>query len=280
MPRLGTPEIMAMVDDILRDQPDNIMLPSFDELIGGPSSVPPEFRTAQYTVGFPPAEQTVQFLDTYGAERSRTWVPTVEASDFYLRLTQSCLRVIALGTRNCSVHGELCCDRTAAQFNHVYSLRHVNGTDFMPSLDPARDRQQLFGEWEEICASSLGPYSSDVFCFAPGETSFAPRQGPFLSYTLPHPPAAAASSLLHQAPRLPLFRCRATSGRGNHFISGDDRCGGAGVMESPLGFSSSRPHTGMPRRLRSCERADGVRYHTLDAFCLGEDKPTELGHVL
>ena len=162
----------------------------------------------------------------------------------------------------------------------VNSLRHVNGTDFMPSLDPARDRQQLFGEWEEICASSLGPYSSDVFCFAPGETSFAPRQGPFLSYTLPHPPAAAASSLLHQAPRLPLFRCRATSGRGNHFISGDDRCGGAGVMESPLGFSSSRPHTGMPRRLRSCERADGVRYHTLDAFCLGADKPTELGHVL
>ena len=67
---------MAMVDDVLRDQPDNIMLPSFDELIGGPSSVPPKFRTAQYTVGFPPAEQTVQFLDTYGAERSRTWVPT------------------------------------------------------------------------------------------------------------------------------------------------------------------------------------------------------------
>jgi hypothetical protein len=84
-------------------------------------------------VGFPDAEQHVYFVDTFGAERSRTWIPTVEAGDFYLRLTQSCLRVLALaagsGATSCDVNGELCCNRTFAQFTRIFSLKSTpNGT--------------------------------------------------------------------------------------------------------------------------------------------------------
>ena len=39
----------AMVDDVLRQKPANLMLPSFDEWIGGPSPVPQQFWVAQVT---------------------------------------------------------------------------------------------------------------------------------------------------------------------------------------------------------------------------------------
>lgn len=35
-------------------------------------------------------------IDIFGIERARTWEPTLEAGDFYLNLTASCIRVAAL----------------------------------------------------------------------------------------------------------------------------------------------------------------------------------------
>jgi hypothetical protein len=89
----------TQIDDVLRQQPDNVFLPSYDEWSGGHQPLPAKFVTAQTTVGFMPRDQAVAFLDTFGAERSRTWAPSLEAGDYYLRLTQSCIRVLALGER-------------------------------------------------------------------------------------------------------------------------------------------------------------------------------------
>lgn len=98
-----------------------------------PTALPqtaPSTWVAQGAVGFTPPEQHVQFCDTFGAERSRTWAPTEEAGDFYLRLTQSCLRVVALaaasGATTCDVADELCCDRKVPQFTRVFSLQSFN----------------------------------------------------------------------------------------------------------------------------------------------------------
>ena len=82
----------------------------------GPRPIDRRFWEAQGTVGFPYTEQHVSFLDTFGAERSRSWGPTMEAGTFYLQLTQSCLRVVALamasGATSCEhFTGELCCER-------------------------------------------------------------------------------------------------------------------------------------------------------------------------
>jgi hypothetical protein len=249
----------------------------------GPRPIEEMFWKAQGTVGFPYSEQHVSFLDTFGAERSRSWAPTAEAGTFYLELTQSCLRVVALaaaasGSRTCDVRGELCCERKYSAFTSVWSLRNANKTDYLPtsSHHEAAILQQD-GRYTEICASSLGPYGPDQFCYAPGETSLEARMGPFELYTLPTAPPAGHASLLHMGARTALYRC---NGAGVHFISADASCEGA-ARESLLGYASAVPHTGMPRILRRCERNDAVRYHMLDAPCVGSsDKAVVLGHVM
>ena len=104
-------------------------------------------------------------------------------------------------------------------------------------------------------------------------------------YSLPSPPPAGAASLLHQrTPRHPLYRCRRSNGI--HFVHREKSCGGddgrsSAVMEQLLGYASSAPHTGMPRRLWACERVDGVVYHALDADCLpGHVSVSALGWVM
>lgn len=102
--------------------------------------------------------------------------------------------------------------------------------------------------------------------------------GPFELYSLSVPPPQGHASLLHtNAARTGIYRC---NDAGIHFLSMDATCEGA-AMEQLLGYASAVPHTGMPRKLRRCERPDRVRYHTLDAPCASTaDRSTVLGHVL
>lgn len=53
-------------------------------------------------------------------------------------------------------------------FTPVYSLQNSNRTDYLPtaSRQEATILQQQ-GKYSEICASSLGPYASDIFCYTP-----------------------------------------------------------------------------------------------------------------
>lgn len=136
---------------------------------------------------------------------------------------------------------------------------------------------QQLGLFTEICASSLGPYSTDYFCYAPGSIDFEARMGPFILYSLPDAPPTTSASLLHLGPRLALYRCTDQHG---HFMSTTPDCDGSGPPESVLGYVSVRAHTGMPRFLRQCRRPGGVKYHTLDAYCLPGDTSTTLGHVM
>jgi hypothetical protein len=241
-------------------------------------------------VGFPPNDQNMSFVDTFGAERSRTWSPSLESGDFYLRLTQSCLRVLALayssGASSCDVAGELCCDRRYDRWTPVWSLQAdgegPNGA-FLVTADEAEKNSLLQGGgWQELCASSFGNYGTDTFCYTMAMRSFAAHQGPFLLHALPTaPPAGAASLLFTEAGRSALYRCRSSGGR-NRFLSADSsgQCGGKGTQESLLGYSSAVPHTGMPRRLWGCATPGDVSYHVLDADCVPGDQPMALGWVM
>jgi hypothetical protein len=245
------------------------------------------------TVGFPPEQQHVTFLDTFGAERSRSWSPTVEAGDFYLRLTQSCLRVLTLAARSggptsCVVKGELCCDRSHQQFTRVYSLKAVNSStpdNLLTSSARESTVLQQLGQYREVCATSLGPVhsASNLVCYVPAGTTFEFRSGPFLLYSLADPPPAAAASLLHLGPRTPIVRCNGSRG---HFLSASHGCDGKGTNEGVLGYAAVHPHTGMPRKLRRClpplatAATARAAYHTLDAYCLQGDSATTIGHVM
>jgi hypothetical protein len=162
----------------------------------------------------------------------------------------------------------------------VFSLQEVNGSDFLVTAMQAESNHlQQRGTYRELCASSLGDYGSDLFCYTPGMTSFAARQGPFLLFTLPTPPPVGAASSLHaDTPRHPLYRCNT---RGTHSVQTDSTCrrDGDGVMEQLLGYASSAPHTGMPRRLWACVHHDGA-YTVLDADCLEGHAPHALGWVM
>lgn len=111
-----------------------------------------------------------------------------------------------------------------------------------------------------------------------GETDFQARMGPFELYSLSAQPPQGHASLLHtNAGRTAIYRC---NDAGIHFLSVNATCDGA-TTEQLLGYASAVPHTGMPRKLRRCERPDRVRYHTLDSPCASAaDTCAVLGHVL
>jgi hypothetical protein len=124
------------------------------------------YWAAQGTVGFPPEDHVV-FLDTFGAERSRSWAPTIEAGDFYLRLTQSCLRVIALaassGATTCDVQGELCCDRTVQQFTRVFSLQssNVSKPDYFVTNDAEEAKVRVAAHFRNCSLFCIPPSVSN-----------------------------------------------------------------------------------------------------------------------
>lgn len=153
----------------------------------------------------------------------------------------------------------------------------TESTDYLATSNAAEASvlQQL-GQYEEICASSIGPYATDFFCYTSGETEFQARMGPFILYTLPTPPPVGFASVLHMGPRVPVYRCAGSS----HFVSNDVHCEGA-ANEGLLGYASAKPHTGMPRLLRRCTRSsDKVWYHTTDTECVGQDVGVTLGYVM
>ena len=90
----------------------------------------------------------------------------------------------------------------------VWSLQEVNGSDFLVTTRQSESTHlQQLGTYRELCASSLGDYGSDLFCYTPGMTTFAARQGPFFLFSLPLPPRVAQ------------HRCYTQIHRGTHCIA-------------------------------------------------------------
>jgi hypothetical protein len=202
------------------------------------------------------------------------------------------------------VVGELCCNRTTAQYNRVFSLIRDDSRDHLVTTDVTeRDTLVKSGHWREVsvrvpfvmvarlareqsgrvarrgpqvCASSSADYGTSYFCYTPLNTSFEARTGPFLLYAVGDVPAEGYASLLDSFPRQPLYRC-STEG-GFHFLSTSVECAG-GRADLQLGFVATQPSTAMPRMLRDCTQTNGVHYHTTDALCLGQDTARILGYV-
>ena len=159
--KLNGRTFQLMVKDILINKPENVLIPSFNELECQAHSIALNSWQGNanntWSVGLLNDKQNrdIYFLDTYGSEINRAYEPTVESGDFYFKLVQSCLRVIRLSyyfnskhyhgnkinvvniniedvntntntntienNTICNIQNEICCNQMT-QFNFVWSL--------------------------------------------------------------------------------------------------------------------------------------------------------------
>ena len=80
------------------------------------------------------------------------------------------------GEAQCAIANELCCDRTHSQFTPIWSLQHVNDTDYLVTTKLSESNHlQRLGTYRELCATSLGDYGTDLFCYTPGACPDDPK---------------------------------------------------------------------------------------------------------
>eukprot|EP00730_Choanoeca_flexa_P017110 TRINITY_DN8197_c0_g1_i1.p1 TRINITY_DN8197_c0_g1~~TRINITY_DN8197_c0_g1_i1.p1 ORF type:complete len:688 (+),score=134.69 TRINITY_DN8197_c0_g1_i1:3-2066(+) len=269
---------MAQFDDALRTKPDNLMLPSFNEWNSGSAVPDPRWITGFGSVGLAVEDQNQTFVDIYAVERGRTFEPTMEAGDFYMRLAASCIRVAALlwsqPDTTCTVVNEICCQRAYANYSRVYSLHHPTQDIYRVTRDPNTMQQLIATGFEQICATAAGGYSSDVFCFKPGITTIKGRQGPFILYQSGTIPPPSNAGHLDRLPRVAVYSCPDAEGK-------FQLCNTCSNPEGELlGYAATTPSSAMPRALRRCTQADGRGYHVTDWHCKQGDLQSLLGHVL
>eukprot|EP00045_Choanoeca_perplexa_P015756 m.203218 g.203218 ORF g.203218 m.203218 type:complete len:696 (+) comp17070_c1_seq3:1605-3692(+) len=267
----------AQFDDALRDKPDNLMMPSFNEWNSGSTQPNPAWAPGFGSVGLAQEDQTNLFVDIYAIERGRTWEPTYEAGDFYLRLAASCIRVATLlwsrPDTTCTVQNELCCNRTYARYNRVFSLSQ-DGQSFRSTINATLKQSLQAQGWAEICATAAGGYSTDYFCFHPGITNITGRQGPFILYEQAQVPPAEHAGHLDRIPRVAVWSCPSTN---DHYTLSNECTVPGGEL---LGYAASKPSSAMPRKLRTCTATSGESYHLTDWPCPSGLQEAVLGHVL
>eukprot|EP00045_Choanoeca_perplexa_P009687 m.93893 g.93893 ORF g.93893 m.93893 type:complete len:697 (-) comp14995_c0_seq1:104-2194(-) len=273
----------AQFDDALRSKPDNLLLPSFNELNSFGIVPNPGWRSSFGSVGLHPEDQSTLFVDIYAAERGRTWGPTVEAGDFYTRLAASCLRVATLlwssNVTACTVANELCCNRSYAVYNRVVSLRTPDNSAFRTTTSLVTTKAAYQQGWIQTCVTAVSYYSTDYFCYHPGMLNSTARQGPFLLYAQGQVPPESHAGHLDRLARVPVWSCPDTGnslGNASYHVTATPCSDEGGEL---LGYGASRPSSAMPRILRRCIGVDGVSHHTTDWPCASGMKEEHVAYV-
>jgi hypothetical protein len=145
-------------------------------------------------------------------------------------------------------------------FGSVWALRAADGGDtILTASERERDALITSGVWVETC-SPLAAQSA--FCVRGSELDL--QHGSFVVVAN----ATATMPARRQRRKLrKLVRCVTPSTAERHFFSIDRACEGIGNPDAELGWVAERADDDLPRALRRCVDADGVRVHSLDKEC-------------